>query len=170
MDKRRVVVTGLGTVNPIAKTKEGYYNALLSGKSGAKSLVGRPEFTDYNFESLYNEFNKLMQENDLKSTINNNLLTLDFEQELRYYIALILTAFFMSFNAVYILIWLWAFPFFFFLYALTRFTDPSLYQGIILVSLPIIILLASFNVLDSNGEISFIDAFKAVISKIPRNF
>lgn len=34
--KKRVVITGMGTINPLADTLEGYYEALISGKSGMK--------------------------------------------------------------------------------------------------------------------------------------
>lgn len=33
---RRVVITGMGTINPIADTLDGYYQALIAGKSGMK--------------------------------------------------------------------------------------------------------------------------------------
>ncbi|OQX30112.1 MAG: beta-ketoacyl-ACP synthase, partial [Spirochaeta sp. LUC14_002_19_P3] len=33
---KRVVITGMGTINPLGDTLEGYYNALIAGKSGMK--------------------------------------------------------------------------------------------------------------------------------------
>lgn len=33
---KRVVITGMGTINPLADTLDGYYEALISGKSGMK--------------------------------------------------------------------------------------------------------------------------------------
>lgn len=33
---RRVVITGMGTINPLSDTLEGYYEALIAGKSGMK--------------------------------------------------------------------------------------------------------------------------------------
>jgi 3-oxoacyl-[acyl-carrier-protein] synthase II len=37
--KRRVVITGLGPITPIGTGKKKYWNALLSGKSGGRSIV-----------------------------------------------------------------------------------------------------------------------------------
>lgn len=37
--KRRVVVTGLGTISPIGNTIEKFWNSLLEGKSGVKTLT-----------------------------------------------------------------------------------------------------------------------------------
>ena len=34
---RRVVITGMGTINPLSDTLEGYYEALIAGKSGMKT-------------------------------------------------------------------------------------------------------------------------------------
>ncbi len=39
LKKRRVVVTGLGTVSPIGNTIEKFWNSLLEGKSGVKRLT-----------------------------------------------------------------------------------------------------------------------------------
>src|SRR5262245_66373366 len=39
MARRRVVVTGLGTVNPIGNTVPAYWQALLAGKSGIAPLT-----------------------------------------------------------------------------------------------------------------------------------
>src|SRR5205814_10256206 len=39
-DRRRVVVTGMGTVNPIAKSLDEYWSSLLEGKSGAAPIEG----------------------------------------------------------------------------------------------------------------------------------
>jgi 3-oxoacyl-[acyl-carrier-protein] synthase II len=39
-DQRRVVVTGMGTVNPIANSVAEYWDALVEGKSGAAPTVG----------------------------------------------------------------------------------------------------------------------------------
>jgi 3-oxoacyl-[acyl-carrier-protein] synthase II len=40
--KPRVVITGMGTVNPIANDVEGFYDALVEGKSGIATLDGYP--------------------------------------------------------------------------------------------------------------------------------
>ena len=34
MDRPRVVITGLGTINPVANTVEGYWQGLIEGRSG----------------------------------------------------------------------------------------------------------------------------------------
>ncbi|MBQ6311554.1 MAG: beta-ketoacyl-ACP synthase II [Bacteroidales bacterium] len=47
MEKRRVVVTGLGTVNPLGKTVEEYFNALDNGVSGAAPIT-RFDATEFN--------------------------------------------------------------------------------------------------------------------------
>ena len=47
MEKRRVVVTGLGTVNPLGKTVEEYFNALDAGVSGAAPIT-RFDATEFN--------------------------------------------------------------------------------------------------------------------------
>ena len=39
MELKRVVVTGLGALTPIGNTKDEYWNALLSGKSGAAAIT-----------------------------------------------------------------------------------------------------------------------------------
>jgi 3-oxoacyl-[acyl-carrier-protein] synthase II len=39
MSKRRVVITGLGTVNPLAWDVESYWNALLEGRSGIRRIA-----------------------------------------------------------------------------------------------------------------------------------
>ncbi|WP_223032433.1 beta-ketoacyl-ACP synthase II [Hanstruepera marina] len=39
MELRRVVVTGLGALTPIGNTKDEYWNALISGKSGAAPIT-----------------------------------------------------------------------------------------------------------------------------------
>jgi len=39
-DRRRVVVTGMGTLNPIAKSLDEYWSSLLEGKSGAAPIEG----------------------------------------------------------------------------------------------------------------------------------
>ncbi len=39
-ERRRVVVTGMGTVNPIAKSLDEYWSSLLEGKSGASPIEG----------------------------------------------------------------------------------------------------------------------------------
>lgn len=39
MDRRRVVVTGLGTLNPLAHDTDGTWDALLAGKSGAAPVT-----------------------------------------------------------------------------------------------------------------------------------
>ncbi len=39
MEKRRVVITGLGTLNPLGKTVEEYFNALDNGVSGAGPIT-----------------------------------------------------------------------------------------------------------------------------------
>ena len=39
MDRRRVVVTGLGTVNPLAHNVDDFWDALLEGKSGAAPIA-----------------------------------------------------------------------------------------------------------------------------------
>src|SRR5690554_2295977 len=39
MEKRRVVVTGLGAVTPIGNNCEDYWNGLLSGKSGIANIT-----------------------------------------------------------------------------------------------------------------------------------
>lgn len=39
MELRRVVVTGLGALTPIGNTKDDYWNALISGKSGAAPIT-----------------------------------------------------------------------------------------------------------------------------------
>ena len=39
LKKRRVVVTGLGTVSPIGNTIDKFWNSLLEGKSGVKRLT-----------------------------------------------------------------------------------------------------------------------------------
>lgn len=39
MDRRRVVVTGLGTVNPLAHTVDDFWDALLAGRSGAGPIT-----------------------------------------------------------------------------------------------------------------------------------
>src|ERR1700736_856390 len=38
--KRRVVVTGVGTVNPVANDADAFYDALIEGKSGVAKLQG----------------------------------------------------------------------------------------------------------------------------------
>ncbi len=40
--KPRVVITGIGTVNPIANDAEAFYDALIEGKSGIATLQGYP--------------------------------------------------------------------------------------------------------------------------------
>ncbi len=40
--RTRVVVTGMGTVNPIGKTLEEYWNSLIEGKSGASPFERFP--------------------------------------------------------------------------------------------------------------------------------
>ncbi|MBR5074765.1 MAG: beta-ketoacyl-ACP synthase II [Bacteroidales bacterium] len=47
MEKRRVVVTGLGTVNPLGKTVEEYFNSLDAGVSGAGPIT-RFDATEFN--------------------------------------------------------------------------------------------------------------------------
>ena len=42
MNKRRVVITGLGTVNPIGNNADEFYDALIEGKSGIATLEGWP--------------------------------------------------------------------------------------------------------------------------------
>jgi 3-oxoacyl-[acyl-carrier-protein] synthase II len=42
---RRVVITGMGTVNPIANDVDTYYDALIEGKNGIATLAGYP--TEY---------------------------------------------------------------------------------------------------------------------------
>ena len=39
MELKRVVVTGLGALTPIGNTKDEYWNALVSGKSGAAAMT-----------------------------------------------------------------------------------------------------------------------------------
>ncbi|TMF89563.1 MAG: beta-ketoacyl-ACP synthase II [Chloroflexi bacterium] len=39
-NRRRVVVTGMGTVNPIAKSLDEYWSSLIEGKSGAAPIEG----------------------------------------------------------------------------------------------------------------------------------
>ena len=39
LSKRRVVVTGLGTISPIGNTIEEFWKSLLEGKSGVKRLT-----------------------------------------------------------------------------------------------------------------------------------
>jgi len=34
--KRRAVITGMGTINPLGDTLEGYYENLIAGKSGIR--------------------------------------------------------------------------------------------------------------------------------------
>ena len=38
MELKRVVVTGLGALTPIGNTVDSYWNALISGKSGAAPI------------------------------------------------------------------------------------------------------------------------------------
>ena len=47
MEKRRVVVTGLGTVNPLGKTVDEYFNSLDAGVSGAAPIT-RFDATEFN--------------------------------------------------------------------------------------------------------------------------
>lgn len=42
MNKRRVVITGLGTVNPIGNNADEFYDALIEGRSGIATLEGWP--------------------------------------------------------------------------------------------------------------------------------
>ena len=35
-NKRRAVITGMGTINPLGDTLEGYYQNLIAGKSGIR--------------------------------------------------------------------------------------------------------------------------------------
>ena len=39
MDRRRVVVTGLGTLNPLAHNVDDFWTALLEGRSGAAPVT-----------------------------------------------------------------------------------------------------------------------------------
>src|SRR5262249_8059287 len=39
-DGRRVVVTGMGTLNPLGKTVEEYWDGLVEGRSGAAPIAG----------------------------------------------------------------------------------------------------------------------------------
>ena len=39
MDRRRVVVTGLGTVNPLANNVDDFWKALVAGRSGAAPIT-----------------------------------------------------------------------------------------------------------------------------------
>ena len=39
MELKRAVVTGLGALTPIGNTKDEYWNALISGKSGAAPIT-----------------------------------------------------------------------------------------------------------------------------------
>ena len=38
MDKRRVVVTGLGCISPVGNTVDEFWSSLLSGKSGVSNI------------------------------------------------------------------------------------------------------------------------------------
>ena len=38
MEKRRVVVTGLGCITPIGNSSQEFWESLLAGKSGAKNI------------------------------------------------------------------------------------------------------------------------------------
>ncbi|HEY8739261.1 MAG TPA: beta-ketoacyl-ACP synthase II [Candidatus Dormibacteraeota bacterium] len=42
MTKRRVVITGMGTINPIAHDPDQFYDALIEGKNGVATLDGWP--------------------------------------------------------------------------------------------------------------------------------
>ena len=39
MEKKRVVITGLGVLSPIGNTKEDFWNSLLNGKTGVGKLT-----------------------------------------------------------------------------------------------------------------------------------
>ena len=41
MTDRRVVITGMGTVNPLAHDVEGTWGALLAGRSGVRATESR---------------------------------------------------------------------------------------------------------------------------------
>ncbi len=47
MNKRRVVITGLGALTPIGNSIEEFWNGLISGKGGA-GLITKFDTTDFN--------------------------------------------------------------------------------------------------------------------------
>ncbi len=67
--KRRVVVTGVGVVTPIGKTKEDYWENLLKGKSGIKKVE---QFKDYasQIAAVVEDFTPedYMEKRDVKKT------------------------------------------------------------------------------------------------------
>jgi len=67
--KRRVVVTGVGVVTPIGKTKEDYWENLLKGKSGIKRVE---QFKDYasQIAAVVEDFTPedYMEKRDVKKT------------------------------------------------------------------------------------------------------
>ncbi|MFA5093919.1 MAG: beta-ketoacyl synthase N-terminal-like domain-containing protein, partial [Candidatus Omnitrophota bacterium] len=48
MERRRVVVTGLGAVTPVGNTKDEFWASLLAGKSGAGKIT---QFDPTGFDS-----------------------------------------------------------------------------------------------------------------------
>ena len=58
MEKKRIVITGIGVVSPIGIGSQNFVNALREGKSGA-SFIDTFDTTDYNskFAGLVKDFN-----------------------------------------------------------------------------------------------------------------
>jgi len=50
MNKRRVVITGLGAITPIGNSLDEYWNGLISGKTGAAPIT---RFDTSNFSTKY---------------------------------------------------------------------------------------------------------------------
>jgi len=76
MNKRRVVITGMGTLNAVGNNVNDTWNGLLAGKSGITTLVGRFDTTDFpvkfagtvkNFDPLNYFEKKEVDKNDLYS-------------------------------------------------------------------------------------------------------
>ena len=55
MELKRVVVTGLGALTPIGNTKDDFWKALVSGKSGCAPI------TYFNISIFFKEFNYILR-------------------------------------------------------------------------------------------------------------
>ena len=67
MSKRRVVVTGLGTINPLANTVENTWNKLLDGVSGIDHI------TSFDASNLPVTFAGEVKDFDANEYLENNM-------------------------------------------------------------------------------------------------